>query len=83
MGQTARNTPRSDRQIKLRLTEELETRVDRAWKEGPMSELDRSQFILYLVKLGIGEHDRVWANAEREMEGIDGFSKGRSAAGGT
>lgn len=58
MGQTARSTTKSDTQYRFRLSQELDERVDQAWREGPLSELDRQDFVIYLVRLGIEEHER-------------------------
>lgn len=68
MGRTARDSKKADTPIKVTPTQDLEARIDRAWREGPMSELDRNQFILYVIKLGIQEHERIYADARREAE---------------
>lgn len=58
MGRTARNTTKSDTQYRFRLSQELDERIDRAWRSGLHSELDRSDFTVLLVRMGIDEYER-------------------------
>lgn len=86
MGQTARDTTKSDTQYRFRLSKELDARVDRAWREGALSDLDRQSFAIYLVKLGVEEHERRERLAKSTREDAEGDppspDKRRSMVGG-
>lgn len=58
MGQTARDTRKAPQPVRIRLTLDLEGRVNRAWREGPHKDIDRQQFLLVLLRLGIEEYDQ-------------------------
>ena len=86
MGQSARDTTKSDTQYRFRVSRELDERIDRAWREGPLKELDRQDFAIYLVTLGIAEHERRERLTEQGCEEPKGGEpvpdKRRSATGG-
>lgn len=58
MGQNARETTKSSQALRIRLTLDLEERVNRAWKEGPHRDIDRQQFLLILLRRGVDVYDR-------------------------
>ena len=57
--------------LSLRLSKELESVINQEWKTGPFKDLSRSQFILYLLRLGVDEHlkreTRFRADAENDF----------------
>lgn len=57
MGQNARETKKAAQPVRIRLTQDLEERIDRAWKNGPHRDIDRQQFLLILLRRGVEAHD--------------------------
>jgi len=56
MGRSARESTKQVPPIRFRLTEELLGEVDSAWKASSMRDLDRQNFLIYLIREGLIRH---------------------------
>ena len=78
MGQNARETLKSSQALRIRLTLDLEDRVNQAWKEGPHRDIDRQQFLLILLRRGVEALDR--GDADERLDKLEEMVRWCAAA---
>lgn len=66
MGQSARDTLKSLNPVRIRLTQDLSDQIDEAWKSGSHRHIDRQQFLLVLLQMGVDAYEQIYHQAESE-----------------
>lgn len=64
MGNSARDTKKTEQAIQIRPTEDLLARINKAWSGGPLKDIDRQQFFLVLLRIGVDEYLRREADSK-------------------
>lgn len=59
MGRTARDSSKTSPPVRFRLTDELFDAVNEAWKNSSMRDIDRQNFLIYLIREGLKRHNEI------------------------